>query len=376
MRIGIDARKLRDGGIGTYVRGLLDAFAREPSGHEFVSFLAPEDRGWAARAGTNGRAAGAHGISEVVVQAGKYSLAEHLVVARAARAAGVDLLHAPHYTLPLGWRGPAVVTIHDLIHVRHARLFRPGTGFVARALAGAAARRARVVLTGSVHSRDEIVALLGIPAGKIRVTPYGVSGRIGRRPAAAVGAFRAARGLPDSYLLYVGARKRHKNVETLLRALGRMDPASRPALVLSGAPWLPGDRLARAARDAGVERAVRFAGPLASDEDLSLLYSGAALYVQPSLDEGFGLPPLEAMACGVPVLASPAGALAETLAGAALLVPPDRPDDWAGAIRALLHDAPRRERMAQDGVAHARRFTWERTAAMTLEAYAEAVRDA
>lgn len=377
MRIAIDARKLWDGGIGTYLRGLLDIFARGSPGHEFVSLVAPEDRGWAARAGLDAvGAAGRSQVSEVVVRAGKYSLAEHVVVARAARAACADLLHAPHYTLPMGWGGPSVVTIHDLIHVRHARLFRPGTGLLAGALAGAAARRARIVLTGSTHSRDEIVELLRIPERKIRITPYGVSRGMRRRPVDAVDAFRAARGLPDSYLLYVGARKRHKNVETLLRALGCLDERSRPPLVFSGAPFRPGDPLARLAREADAERAIHFAGPLASDEELALLYSGAALYVQPSLDEGFGLPPLEAMACGVPVVSSPAGALRETLADAAVLVPPDRPDAWAETIRALLCDLTRRGELAQRGLEHARRYTWERTAAMTLEAYREAVRDA
>jgi len=389
VRIGIDARKLHDGGIGTYIRGLLGAFARGPQGHEFIALVAPEDRGRLARDGAaageaavgggavRGDAAGARGpvISEVPVRAGKYSLVEHFVVARAARAAGVDLLHAPHYTLPLAWAGPSVVTIHDLIHVRHADFFRPGTGLLARALAGAAARRARLVLTGSTHSRGEIVELLRIPQEKIRITPYGVSPAIGRRPPEEVDAFRAARGLPDSYVLYVGARKRHKNVETLLRALGRIPARSRPPLVLSGPPWRPGEPLARTAREAGVETDLRFAGPLATDKELSLLYSGAAIYAQPSLDEGFGLPPLEAMACGVPVVASPAGALRETLGDAAVLVAPDRPDDWAEAIEVLLRDTPRREELKRAGVEHARRFTWDRTAALTIEAYREAARN-
>ena len=361
MRIGIDARKLHDGGIGTYIRALLREYARAPGGNEFVALLSPEDAGAAAP------------IPGIPVRAGKYSLAEHWAVPAAARRAGVALLHAPHFTLPLFWRGPSVVTIHDLIHVRHAALFRPGTGLAARAIAGVAARRARLVLTGSTHSRDEIAELLGIPAGKIRITPYGVSAGIGRRPEEAAVAFRAARGLPSGYVLYVGARKPHKNVGVLLRALGRMKPGSRPPLVLSGPPWAPGEPLARAAGAAGIAADVRFAGPLAGDEELSLLYSGAALYAQPSKDEGFGLPPLEAMACGVPVLASPAGALRETLGDAAVFVPPDDEAGWTAALEALLGDPGRRAAMGERGLAHARRFTWERTAALTLAAYGEAM---
>jgi glycosyltransferase involved in cell wall biosynthesis len=265
------------------------------------------------------------------------------------------------------------VTIHDLIHVRHAHLFRPGTGLAARAIAGAAARRARLVLTGSTHARNEIVELLGVPPGKIRITPYGVSPGIGRRPGEAVADFLASRGLPtEGYVLYVGARKPHKNVGTLLRALGGMATGSIQVLELSGPPWAAGDALAAEARAACVEGSVRFAGDLHGDDDLSLLYSGAALYAQPSRDEGFGLPPLEAMACGVPVLSSPAGALAETLGEAAAFVPPDDIEGWAAAISALLGDPARRRELADRGLAHARRFTWARTAELTRGAYAEA----
>ncbi len=378
MRIAIDARKLRDGGIGTYIRNLLRELARRPGGHEYVALLAPEDRGAveAMNAGTPlGAGAAAHGpVSEREARAGKYSLAEHWTVAREASRAGAALLHAPHYTLPLGWRGPAVVSIHDLIHVRHARFFRPGTALAARAIAGAAARRARLVLTGSTHSRDEIVALLSVPAGKVRVIPYGVSATLGRRDAAAAAAFRAARGLPGDCVLYVGARKPHKNLGVLIEALGRLAPGARPPLVLSGARWKADDPLAAAVRRAGIEGAVHFAGDLATEEELSLLYSGALLYAQPSLDEGFGLPPLEAMACATPVLASPAGALAETLGDAASYADPGSSEAWAGAIAALLDDSARREELARRGLLRAREFTWERTAGATRAAYEEAAR--
>jgi glycosyltransferase involved in cell wall biosynthesis len=364
VRIAIDARKLRDGGIGTYIRNVLGELARRPGGHEYVALVAPEDRGSLASGP----------VSERVVRAGKYSLAEHWVVARGASRSGAALLHAPHYTLPLGWRGPAVVSIHDLIHVRHARLFRPGTGLAARWIARAAARRARLVLTGSTHSRDEIVGLLSVPAAKVRVIPYGVSSALGRRDAAAVAAFRAARGLPQGYVLYVGARKPHKNLGVLLEALGRLAPGARPPLVLSGARWGADEPLAAVAHRTRVEGIVRFAGDLATDEDLSLLYSGALLYAQPSLDEGFGLPPLEAMACGTPVLASPAGALAETLGEAAVYADPGSSDAWARAITALLRDSDRRADLARRGLERARGFTWERTAAATRAAYEEAAR--
>jgi glycosyltransferase involved in cell wall biosynthesis len=112
---------------------------------------------------------------------------------------------------------------------------------------------------------------------------------------------------------------------------------------------------------------------LRNEEDLALLYSGAALYVQPSLDEGFGLPPLEAMACGTPVLSSSAGALKETLGDAAVLLPPSEPEVWAEAMTDLLQNSVRREALVRRGLAWSRTFTWERTGELTMDAYREAL---
>ena len=366
MIVGLDARKLRDGGIGTYIRGLLGALAETPRGHEFVALVDPADLGSVARA--DGR------VREVPVRAGKYGLGEHLVVPRAARRAGVELLHEPHYTLPLGWRGPAVVTIHDLIHVRFPQFFPPGASLYARAMAGMAARRARLVLVDSSHTQHEVVELLRVSKARVRVIPLGVSPGFAPAPRAEVEAFRAARALPAGYLLYVGARKPHKNLPVLLEALARIPVASRPPLVLSGPAWSADEPLARLAGRLDLAATVYFAGALLDPRDLARLYSGAALYVQPSLAEGFGLPPLEAMACGTPVLASDAGALPETLGVAAASLPPSVPEAWSAAITELLANPARREELVRAGFARVREFTFERTASGTLDAYEEALR--
>jgi glycosyltransferase involved in cell wall biosynthesis len=364
MRIALDARKIRDGGIGTYIRELLLALAASPGPHEWVALLDPRDLD--AHRWPGGR------VREVPVRAGKYGLAEHLAVPRAARAAGATLLHEPHYTLPLGWRGPAVVTIHDLIHLSHARFFRPGVALYARAVAGAAVRRARLVIADSTFTRDEIVARLGAEAARVRVVPLGVPTGLARRDESAVATFRQAHGLPAGYLLYVGARKAHKNLPLLLGALARIAPASRPPLVLSGGPWPADDPLARLADRLGILGCVHFAGASGGDDALSCLYSGAALYVQPALVEGFGLPPLEAMACGTPVLSSSGGALPETVGDAAALLPPRDADAWANEIVALLGDGERRARLIARGLTRSREFTWAHAATATLAVYAEA----
>jgi len=365
VRIGVDARKLRDGGIGTYIRNLLGVFFGRPEGHRFVVFLLQEDLGSMAHPGSP--------AEEVKVRAGKYSVSEHWSMARAARRAQVDLYHSPHYTLPLPLGCPAVVTVHDLIHVRFSRFFPAGAGIYARTIAGAAVRKARLVLVDSSHVRDDVQEILGVPSDRVRVVPLGISKEFTRRSADEAERFLREKKLPSAYFLYVGARKKHKNLALVIDALGRMSRADRLPLVLSGPAWRMSHPLAQRAQRAGISSAIHFTGALRSDDDLALLYSGAALYLQPSLDEGFGLPPLEAMACGTPVLSSSAGALRETLGDAAVLLPPSEPEAWAEAMTELLQNSLRREELIRRGLARARAFTWERTAELTMGAYAEAL---
>jgi glycosyltransferase involved in cell wall biosynthesis len=363
VRIAIDARKLFDGGIGTYIRGLLGALAAAPDGNRYVALTSPGDLGRTAWPRER--------VDLVPVRAGKYGIAEHFTVPRAARRAGVGLFHAPHYTLPLGWLGPAVVTIHDLIHLRYPQFFPPGAALYARAMAGSAAARARVVIADSAATRADVVERLGTPERKVRVIRLGVSAALSPPPAERVADYRRARDLPADYALYVGARKAHKNLGMLIDALGRIAAGSRPPLVLSGPPWAPDDPLARRAARGGV--AVRFSGAIEGDGDLACLYGGAALLAQPSLIEGFGLPPLEAMACGTPVISSDAPALIETVGDAAVIVPARDAEAWGSAIAGLLADSPRREALRRRGLDRAREFTWEKTAAQTAEIYREAM---
>jgi len=364
VRIALDARKLFDGGIGTYIRGLLSALAREPRGDEFFALVDPLDTGRVAWPGP---------VSERVAVAGKYGLSEHWVVPRAAAAAGAAVLHAPHYTLPLGWGGPSVVTIHDLIHLRFPQFHPPGAAFYARVVAGTAAARARVVLADSEFTRDDVIDRLGARPDKVRVVHLAVPEGLAAPAPETVEAHRAARGLPAGYVLYVGARKRHKNLELLLRAWGAMKETDRPPLVLSGSAWAPDDPHARLAASLGVTKHLFFAGAAGDDGALAALYAGAALYAHPALCEGFGLPPLEAMACGTPVLSSSAGSLAEVLGDGAELLPPMGPERWAEALTRLLRDTAAREDLVRRGHSRVAGYSWARTAEQTRAAYRDAL---
>src|SRR5262249_26539182 len=303
-------------------RGLWSALAAAEPGSEWIALVDPADAGRVRWPGA---------VRERPGRAGKYGLAEHIVVPAAARAAAAGVLHAPRYTLPPGWGGAPGGSIFALIHIRFSRFHRPGAGIYARLVAGLAARRADAVIASSQVTRRDVLELLAPPPERVHVVPLGVSAAIRRAAGADVARFRAERGLPAEYVLYVGARKRHQNLALLLRAWAAMPARERPPLVLSRAPSTPADPLAVLARDLGAAGPVPSAGPLPAGPPLACLSSGAALLVQPSLAEGFGLPPLEAMACGVPVLASDAGSLPEVLDGAAELLPPHDPEAWAAA---------------------------------------------
>jgi glycosyltransferase involved in cell wall biosynthesis len=364
LRVALDARKLHDGGIGTYIRGLLDAFAAEPDGDTVVALVDPEHVSAVTSRG---------GVSAMPVRAGKYGVLEHVRVPAAARRAGATLLHEPHYTLPLGWGGRSVVTVHDLTHLRFPQFYPPGASLYARAMAGLATRRAQVVITDSEAGRRDVIERLGVSGDKVRSILLGLSPVFSPVEPEALAHFRALHQLPSEYVLYVGARKRHKNLELLLDAFALLPERERPKLVLAGVPWDGDHPLARRARDRGVEPSIQFAPAIADDHALAALYSAAALYVQPSLAEGFGLPPLEALACGAPVLSSDAGSLPEVLGNAGRFLPPSNPDAWAAAIREMLSDSSGRAERSARGRAHAAGFTWARAASETRRAYADAM---
>jgi len=328
MRIGIDARKIADFGIGTYIRGLLQA-AVNAGGDTYVAF-APERL--------------AHllpeGVEHVAVDAPHYSIREIVVLGRAVDRAGIDLFHAPHYVTPFT-RVPFVVTIHDLIHLRHPN---PLARMYARQMIGRAVRRSRRVLTVSEAVKREIVATFGCPQDHVVVTPNGVGA-----PFVAQG--RAAEG---RYFLYVGNDKPHKNVDVLVDAFARIDGAS---LVLTGAAF---ERFRR--RDGVI------VSGFVDDEELAALYRGAMALVMPSREEGFGLPALEAMACGCAVITSFAPALLEITADAALHADPNV-DALRDAMQRIASGDALRLALASRGIERAKNFTWTRCAELTSGVY-------
>lgn len=366
MRIGIDGRELlRDSitGIGRFLRNFLDGVALLRPGHEFIVY------------------GDAQTDPEAVLPPSRFRLLpgratlwwDHVSLPRAADEDGLDLLFSPFDKGPLRGRCPAVLTAHDLLFLTMSEF----TG-ARRTLYNAAYillrrrmfDRAAGILTVSTVSRDDLVRLFHVPADRIRIVPNAVSRTC--RPVLDRGVIegtKARYGISGNYLMYVGNFKPHKNVRALMEAYVRLSRRLQAdfSLLLCGFMDAFGDQVRRAASARGILDRVVFPGAVA-DADLPSLYSGASVFVFPSLYEGFGIPPLEAMACGTPVVCSDAPPLPEAVGDAALSVNARDPRAIAEAVTRVLTDEGLRADLRNRGLDRAAGFTVERVTRVILDA--------
>ena len=263
------------------------------------------------------------------------------------------------------------MTVHDVMALEHPEWFTAGNRLQQRLVLGPAARAARVVLTPSEFSRERAIERLRLDPERVRVTPWGVDETFsaGRRSDQAL----ARMGIEGRYLLTVGALRPRKNLEGALAAFERLGSEAEGVelVVAGGGGWGDAELLERVGASPAARR-VRLTGRV-SDEELCELYRGAECFLYPSRYEGFGLPPLEAMTCGAPVVSSDRTSMPEVLGDAAVAVDPDDPDALADAVAALLHSEPRRAELRERGARRAAEFTWERCARLTVEAYRAAL---
>jgi glycosyltransferase involved in cell wall biosynthesis len=281
-----------------------------------------------------------------------------------------DLLHAPGYVLPLGWRGPAVLTVYDLIALQFPQYCKPSNVWHYRALLPPSLRRARAIIVPSRTVAQDLGEWFPAVADKVRVIPLGIEAAF--RPAAAeqVMALRRRLQLPERFLLCVGNLEPKKNLAAVVQAFDRVaDKVPHDLVLAGGKSWgegALGETLGRLRHASRVHR-VGYV-PAA---DLPSLYSAAELLIQWSLYEGQGLPPLEAMACGTPALVSDGGALPETVGEAGLVVPLGPPEALAAELLTLLNDPQTLQHLRERGRDHASAFTWERHAEAVVALYEE-----
>ncbi len=288
-------------------------------------------------------------------------------------AVGADLAHVPYLGPPLRGRND-VVTVHDLIGmVLPEYAASPWMRLYNRAVA-AAARRARLILADSQATADDVQRLLGIGPERIRVTLLGVDEDLRPAPAAQIADVRDHHGLPERFALYLGSGDVRKNLDVLLRAWALLPAAERIPLVLAGNIPCRGDALfpdyRRLAEQLGVGESIAWLGTVPEAEKATLL-SAATVFVFPSRYEGFGLDPLEAMACGTPVICSDATSLPEVVGAAAVLVDPADEKAWAVAVGSVAEGGDHAAELVAAGRARAAELTWRATAELTLNAYRE-----
>lgn len=290
------------------------------------------------------------------------------------RAVGAQVFHAPVNVLPERLPCPAVVTIHDLAFVRYPEYFRPARRIYQRTFTERSARVARLIVADSESTRQDIITTFGVAPERVRVIYPTVSPDF--HPIAdptALAAFRARHGLPERYLLYLGTLEPRKNLITLVEAYARLraEVEGAPPLILAGGKGWYYESLFERVRALGLERDVTFAGYVSRDEQ-ALWYAGAALFLYPSLYEGFGLPVAEALACGAPTITSDVSSLPEVAGPVAIQVPPTDVARLAHAMRSALADATLRQRIAVEGPQWTRQFSMDRLAREYAAVYHEA----
>ncbi len=369
-RIGLDCRGLtninRFRGIGHYTGHLVEELLRADSDYEFVLFggePADEGAGTDLPEGTTWRR-----LPRVPRASYLSLLAEHVALARAIRAERVDLFHAMDHNMTPFYDGRTLVTVHDLIPLILRGPYLGPTARLWQAAHRHAARQAEQVVTVSECSRDDVVRLWGIEPERIRVVYEGVEDSFQPADPAEIAQTLARHGIAEPYLLYLGGFDPRKNLSNMFLGFKRCAAARDCRLVLAGDYRGFESRIMEEIAEMGLAGRVTLTG-FAEREDLPALYSGARGFLFLSLYEGFGLPVIEAMACGTPVVGANASCVPEIAGGAARLVDPLEPDEIAGAIAEVLEEDGKRVELIERGRRRAATFRWERTAAETLEIY-------
>ncbi len=354
----------RSAGIHRYIQQLLYALPPAAPGWQLTAFVG--DTRFQAPAG-------------LTVRYSRWStespwrriLWEQIAQPWVVRQERLHLLHALAYVTPIVAPCPTVVTVHDLSFVRYPEAFRPLNRLYLQVMTRRSVLRARRIIADSFSTRDDLVQTWNIPSERIYVVHVGVEKAYRPAPPEAVEAFRRRRGLPERFVLYLGTLEPRKNVIAAVEAFARWIQATGDRttwLILGGAKGWYYERIFSRVQELGITDRVRFPGYIPSAE-LPDWYRAAEVFLYPSLYEGFGLPPLEAMACGTPVITSNTSSLPEVVGDAALKVDPHDVEAIAEALARLLEDADLRRQLREAGLERARLFSWERTARETIAAY-------
>jgi glycosyltransferase involved in cell wall biosynthesis len=299
---------------------------------------------------------------------------EQLCQPFALRRAGVDLLHALAFVGPVVAPCPFIVTVYDLSFLRYPEAFRPLNRLYLTHFTASSVKRASAIIAISESTRQDLITLLGAPPERTHTIYCGVDAAFRPLPAAEVAAFKQARQLPNTFVLFLGTLEPRKNLGGLLRAYGQWrqaDPFAPPLLIAGGQGWYYA-QIYELVKTLHLAEHVHFTGYV-PQADLPLFYNAAALFVYPSHFEGFGLPVLEAMACGTPVITSNLSSLPEVAGEAALLVDPTDTVALAEAMAEVMDSPARRADLGQQALARAAQFSWQQTTLQTVALYRQVI---
>ncbi|MDI6868644.1 MAG: glycosyltransferase family 1 protein [Coprothermobacterota bacterium] len=360
FHIALDARFLREkySGIGAHIKGLLTGFSKVEfsSGLKFTLFGPPFAQRFLPKK---------ENFQFLECSIPPLRLKEHWEIPRLLRDRNISLFHVPHFNAPFLWRGKLIVTIHDLTPLRFPQQYSPAARAYFQIMVRRASRRAEAVFAVSRFTAQSLIEM-GIPGEKIRVIYNGVEPPP-EAPPERERTFLEKYNLRD-YLLYCGNVRFHKNVALLVRLIRELQK-SFPSLklVIAGAvdPDYQEFKLELSKTDPELVLLLGYVSP----EGLSTLYKNALLFLFPSLSEGFGIPPLEAMSYGLPVVASHCASIPEVLGDAALLLPPDDLDAWVEGVKSILVNSSFCESLKEKGLQRWKMFSWENTARSMLKEY-------
>ena len=371
VHFGIDSHSAEREGEGnsTYIRNLISSLVTGPGDViEFSLFAGRPDHAFYRTLPVGGR------FSVVRVLQGKGLARVGWSLARSAKRARIDGLHV-QYSAPLGYRGPLVVTVHDLSFLHLPETIPHGLRMALRMLVPWSMRRAARVITTSEFSRRDIVARYAIAPEKVVVTPLAAHPRFCPQAPKDVASALGPYGLQPGFVMSLGRLNRRKNLGRVLEAYAqiRATRGVKVPLVIGGKLDYGSREVLRRSKLSETKDSVWFVG-LIPDEILPAFYSAASCLLYPSLFEGFGLPVLEAMACGTPVVTSSRTALPELVGDAGLLVDPENVEALSQALARILVDQDLREELSRRGIARSRQFSWVETARRTLAVYQETLR--
>ncbi len=365
-RIGIDARELegRPTGVGRYLRNLLSCWAKEDLSDSFHLYSRSPLKGYPFLSSPRLHL---RYLSSRLLPSGFYW--EQFIVPPHLKRDKIELFFGPGYSLPLRLKCKGAVTVHDVSFEAHPEWFPPRERFRRRFLCRQAVRRAEVVFADSNFTKEEIIRYYKVPEEKIKVVYNCVEPNFRQiADGEALEEFRRRLNLTERVLLYTGAILNRRSIPEVIKAFGEVAKrVPEVSLVLVGEnrtyPWID---LPAVVASLGLENRVKLLGYV-NDEDLVMLYNIAEIFIYLSSYEGFGLPPLEALACGTPVILQDTPAAGEVFGNTIIMLPRAEVPIIAEAVIELLHDEGKREEMVRRGTQLIRRFSCTTSARLTLE---------